>query len=372
LPRIIAVVRAARILAAAVAAAVAGLGAGHTAQAASTCPTATFLSFDHVAYISRAIPSGVEIPAGAPLGNGSVDQPASADGCKRRRESVQVLTAGTLEPGVAVLAQGRPRTLFVLGQRCAGLVGPPYWDCLLRPLEFEGRRYTGTSYPAQPEPQGEVPLGESLGRATLNGSDVTVRRINRVDPSLAVGVSGRPSEAFLVASVCPYEGFSNKPAFDDLLRCLRSPVWFTFDPPGGQVGDTVIARSDRELGSQVAGAKLGLVRLPIGADFVPEPHSPPAPIGHVGSEVTFEMPDVPAGLYEAVVSCPRCGGAAGGQSLFPGGSILVTAKAKTSLTIRVISYALTGAVVLTAVLAVLVWRRRRRGGAASPPGSAGS
>jgi hypothetical protein len=364
-------VRAARILAAAAAAAVAGLGAGQNARAASTCPPATFLSFNHVAYISKAIPPGVEIPVGEGLGSGSVDQPASADGCKRQRVSVQVLTAGSLEPGVGVLVQGRPRTLFVLGRRCDNYVGPPYWDCLLRPLVFDGRRYTGASYPSQPAPQGKVPLAASLGSATLNGSRVTVRRIDGVDPSLAVGVSGRPSEAFLAASVCPYEGFSNKSAFDDLLRCLRSPVWFTFDPPGGQVSDTVVARSDRALGTQVLGAEVGLVRLPIVADFVPERNSSPAPIGHVGNEVTFHVPDVPAGLYEAVVSCPRCTGAASGQTLFPAGSILVTAKTKTSVSIRIISYALTGALVLAAVLAIRFWRRRRRADA-SPPGSAGS
>jgi len=149
------VVRAARIFLAAAAAAVAGLGPGHSAQADSTCPTATFLSFDHVAYISKAIPAGVEIPVGTGLGSGSLDQPASPDGCKRERDSVQVLTAGSLEPGVAVLVQGRPRTLFVLGRRCDNLVGQPYWNCLLRPLVFESRSYTGTSYPLRPSPRGK-------------------------------------------------------------------------------------------------------------------------------------------------------------------------------------------------------------------------
>ena len=364
--------RAARILLAAAAAAVAGLGAAHSAHADSTCPTATFLSFDHVAYISKAIPAGVEIPVGTGLGSGSLDQPASSDGCKRERDSVQVLTAGSLEPGVAVLVQGRPRTLFVLGRRCDNLVGQPYWDCLLRPLVFESRRYTGTSYPLRPSPQGKVPLGGSLGRATLDGRRATVRRIVGVDPSLAVGISGRPSDAFLVASVCPYEVFSNRPAFDDLLRCLRSPVWFTFDPPGDQVGETVVARSDRELGSQVAGACVRLVRLPILADFVPERSSAPTPVGRVGSELTFDVPDVPAGLYEAVVSCPRCTGSAEGN-LFPAGSILVTEKAKTSPGIRIVSYALTGALVLAAVIAFRFWRRLRRlAPGSSSPGSEGS
>jgi hypothetical protein len=139
------------------------------------------------------------------------------------------------------------------------------------------------------------------------------------------------------------------------------------------VGDTVVARSDRPLGTQVVGAGVGLVRLPIVADFVPERHSTPGPIGRVGKELTFQVPDVPAGLYEAVVSCPRCAEVAGGQTLFPAGSILVTAKSKTSVGIRIVSYALTGALVLAALLAIRVWRRRRRLGAgATPPGSAGS
>ena len=362
--------RAARILLVSAAAAVAALGTGQLAHADSTCPTATFLSFDHVAYISELIPPGVEIPAGASLGSGSVDQPGSADGCKRQRSTVQVLTAGTLEPGVAVLVQGRPRTLFVLGRRCEPLVGQPYWDCLLRPLVFEGRRYTGTGYPLQLA-QGKVALAGSLGSATLNGERVTVRRISNVDPALAVGVSGRPSEAFLVASVCPYEGFSNKPAFDDLMRCLQGPVWFTFDPPGGQVGETVVARADRELDTDVSGAEVSLVRLPVATDFVPSAHSKPTPVGHVSAQVTFRVPDLPAGLYEAVVSCPRCAGSAGGKKLFPAGSVLVTAKSKTSTGIRIVSYALTAAVVLTALLAIGMWRRRRRPGSSSP-GSAGS
>jgi hypothetical protein len=366
-------VRAARILLAAAAAAVAGLGVGHSAQADSTCPTATFLIFDHVAYISKAIPAGVEIPVGTGLGSGSMDQPASPDGCKRERDSVQVLTAGSLEPGVGVMVQGRPRTLFVLGRRCDNLVGQPYWDCLLRPLVFESRSYTRTSYPLRPSPRGEVPLGGSLGRATLDGRTVTVRRIVGVDPSLAVGISGRPSDAFLVASVCPYEVFSSRPAFDDLLRCLRSPVWFTFDPPGGQVGETVVARGDRELGSQVAGANVSLVRVPIAADFVPTQSSAPAHIGRAGSELTFDVPDLPAGLYEAVVSCPRCPGAAGSEALFPAGSILVTEKPKTSAGIRIVSYALTGALVVAALIAFRFWRRRRRlAPGSSSPGSEGS
>jgi hypothetical protein len=73
------------------------------------------------------------------------------------------------------------------------------------------------------------------------------------------------------------------------------------------------------------------------------------------------MPDVPAGLYEAVVSCPRCESpSSAGTGLYPAGSILLTAKPKTSLGIKIVSYALPVAFVAAAILAFMTWRRRRR------------
>ena len=355
-------------------AAVGALAMVSPASAASRCPTQTFLSFDHLAYASRGVPATVRLTAGSSVGSGAIDEPTSPDGCRRARESVQVLVAGPIEPRVAVMVGGRPRTVFVIGHRCAGSVGPAYWDCLLRPLVFEGRRFTGTSYPAEPAPRKTLPLGAAIGTAKIDGGTVSVRRIEGVDPSLAVGVSGRPSEAFLTASTCPYEGFSNTPAVDNLLRCLRSPVWFTFDPPGGEPGGTVVARSDRRPGAEVAGASISLVHLSVVADLVPTRHGARFAVGRVAGQVSFRVPNVPAGLYEAVVSCPRCA-RAGATTLFPAGSILVTAKAKTSVGIRIVSYALMAAFVAAVILTFRTWRRRRRRrlGSASPPsGEAGS
>jgi hypothetical protein len=320
---------------------------GPSASAAARCPTATFLSFDHLAYASKAIPKGVKIPAGRALGSGEIDAPASADGCKRKRETDDVLAAGSIEPQVAVVVGARPRTLFVIGHRCENVAGDAYWDCLQRPLLFRGRRFTGTSYPRDGK---TVPLGPALGTASLGGRSATVRRIVGVDPAIAVGVSGRPSEAFLAARTCPYEGFSNSAAYDDLLRCLRSPVWFTFDPPGGETGATVVGRADREPGA-AAGASIGLVRLPVVADLVPARHAAPAVVGRVAPKVSIGIPDVPSGLYEAVV---RMDG-----KLFPAGSFLVTAKPKTSTGIRIVSYALTAALAAAIVMLFLRWRRRR-------------
>jgi hypothetical protein len=321
---------------------------GPSASAASRCPTATFLSFDHLAYASKRVPAAVRIAPGSRLGTGLLDAPASTDGCKRKRETDDVLAAGQIEPQVAVLVRGRPRTLFVIGHRCDGFAGNAYWDCLLRPLVFRGRRFTGTGYPRGGK---TVPLGAPLGTASLNGRAVTVRRIVGVDPAIAVGVAGHPSEAFLAAATCPYEGFTNASAYDDLLRCLRSPVWFTFDPPGGETGGTVVARADRAPGA-AAGASIGLVRLPIVADYVPAQHSAPIEVGRVAPRVSIDVPDVPSGLYEAVV---RADG-----KLFPAGSFLVTARQKTSTGIRVVSYLLTAALVGAGVMLFLSWRRRRR------------
>src|SRR6266508_5316752 len=109
--------------------AVGAVAVGPPGSAASRCPTETFLSFEHLAYLSRHVPSTVQLSPGSRLTSGAIDAPTSPDGCKRTRESVQVLAAGSIEPRVAVMVRGRPRTVFVIGRRCAGSVGPAYWDC---------------------------------------------------------------------------------------------------------------------------------------------------------------------------------------------------------------------------------------------------
>jgi hypothetical protein len=359
--------RAARLLVV-IAAVVAAHASGGLATAASKCPTETFLSFDHLAYAATPLPAAAGIEAGARLGPGIVDEPSEPSGCKRRRESLGVVRAAGIDPRVAVMVEGRRRTLFVLGARCAGYEGAERWQCLLHPLVLDGRRYTGTRYPERPLPQGQVSLGVPAGEADLDGRRVTALRIDGVEPSLAVGIRGRPNDAFLAPGVCPYEGFENTPAEDDLLRCLRSPVWFTFDPPGGRAGDPVTARSDRPLTAELAGATISLVRLPRVADFVPSDRSSAVRVGAPRSQFRLTLPDVPAGLYEAVVSCPQCASADEGKTQFPAGSILVTGKAKTSTAIRIISYLL-GALVLASVIgSVIVFRRNRR----RRPGSASS
>jgi hypothetical protein len=332
------------------------LVAASSASAASGCPTQTFLSYDHLAYEARAVPSTVEIPAGSTLGSGTTDEPTNGNGCRRVQHSVSVQSAGSIQPQVAVMARGRPGKLFVIGHRCDGFSGSAYWNCLLHPLVFEGKRFTATSYPLAS--RRHLPLGPSLGTARYEAHTVTVRTIQGVAPSLAVGISRQASTAFLSASTCPYSGFSNNPQYDNLLRCLRSPVWYTFDPPGNQAGQTVVGRSDRSLVPAVQGASISLVRLPVLADYVPSNHGRLVGVGQVSDQVSIKIPTVPTGVYETVVSCPRCGrdGVAG---LYPAGSILVTGKPKSDPIIKVISYVLAALVVVAAIFAIRTYRRRR-------------
>lgn len=335
---------------------VGALVSSSSARAAS-CPTETFLDFNHLDYVAVGIPATVQLSPGATVGRGVIDEPTSSNGCKRRRVSVTVKAAGSVAPQVAALVGGRPDIAFVIGYRCSEFSGPAYWQCLLRPLVYEGRQYTATSYPTTPGPQKTVALGATLGTADYQGHKVTIRRIDGVDSSLAVGISGRPSTAFLSPTTCPYSGFSNTPEYNDLLRCLQGPVWFTFDPPGNEVGGTVVARSDRPISSAVAGASISLVRLPVVADYVPPNHGALKTIAHVADQVSLQIPNLPEGLYEAVVSCPACASrSAGGATLFAAGSILVTPKPKSSLIIRLISYALALAVLVALFLTV---RRRQ-------------
>ena len=144
-------------------------------------------------------------------------------------------------------------------------------------------------------------------------------------------------------------------------------MWFTFDPPGSQAGGTVVARSDRPVTAAVAGASISLARLAITADFVP-PNPQLVPAGRVaGHVVSLKVPGVPPGVYEAVVSCPRCAASAnGGASLYPAGSILVAATPKTSLGIQIISYALAAAVLAALAVGYRTRRRRRAQGLGRP------
>ena len=245
-----------------------GLAASSTASAA-TCPKQTYLDFDHLAYAAVKIPTTVSLIPGSQLGGGTIDEPTSTNGCRREQLSVDVLKAGPVDPRVAVLVAGRPGTVFVIGARCAGFAGPSYWGCLLRPLSFDGQQFTASGYPAQPAPRKTVPLGAALGMADYQGHRVTVRRIRGVDPLLAVGISEHAERRVPEPAHVSLSGFSNIPEYDTLLRCMRSPVWFTFDPPGTDVGGTVVARSDRALSAAVAGATISLVALPVAADLVP-------------------------------------------------------------------------------------------------------
>lgn len=328
------------------------------ASAASSCPTFTFLSYDHLAYEATAIPTTVQVPAGSSIGTGTLDAPTSSNGCHRAQHSVRVQAVGSIAPQVAVMVPSRPRLMFVIGHRCQGFAGTAYWSCLLAPLAFRGQQFTATSYPLTPAPRRTVPMGPAIGRVRSHGHEVTVRQLQGVPTTLAVGVSGQPSTAFLSPRVCPYSGFSNNPRYDNLLRCLRSPVWFTFDPPGNQVGATVVGRSDRPLTASVQGAPVGLVSLSVVADYVPSGRVRVVPVGQVGAQVSVKIPDVNAGLYEAVVSCPHCGsGGVGG--LYPAGSILVTAKPKSSPGIKIITYVLAALAVLAAFFGFRTYRRRR-------------
>ncbi len=357
-----------RVAAAACTAAVLAALIGAAPSSAASCPTQTFLRYGNLAYAATAIPPAVTVPAGASVGSGTVDEPTTADGCHRQENSVKVLRAGPIDPRVAVLVSGRPKTLFVIGHRCSGFSGASYWACLLQPLAFDGQQYTATSYPSTPAPRRTLALGAALGRARYHGRPVTVRRIRGVQPSLAVAVSGQPSVAFLNPRVCPYSGFSNTVRYDDLLRCLQSPIWFTFNPPGSEAGGTVVASGDRPLEPAVEGAAISLVQLPVVADYVPADHGALATVATVAEQVSLKVPtNLASGLYEAVVSCPRCA-PGGGSTLYPAGSILVTAKAKTSVGIRIVSYALTVVVILAAILAFRTWRRRRRLRAGAGPG----
>jgi hypothetical protein len=344
------------VAAAAVAAALAWMAPESNA---ATCPKQTFLSFGGYAYVAQPLPASAAIKAGATLGNGSLDEPTSADGCKRRRESVSVRKAGGIESRVAVMAFGF-RNIFVLGSRCDGFEGDEHWRCLLQPVVFDGRRYTGVRYPLSPGPRRSVAHGRRLGQAESGGTAVTVARIPRVPASVAIAVAGRPNDAYVASGVCPYESFDNASVRDDLRRCLESPVWYAFDPPGATVGDRIVGLADRQLPPQLEGATVSLVRLAVATDSVPKNRAGSVPVGRVRPRLRLTVPDLRAGLYEAVVSCSRCAAAYGGKTVFPAGSFLVGEPTEGSTGVEAVSIGLAAGTLVLAVASVVVWRRGRR------------
>jgi hypothetical protein len=345
----------------------AGLTSGSPAFA-QECPTQSFLLHDGLVYASETLP-GEPVAPGDPIGNGEIDRPVAQNGCERERAEVSILRAGELDPAVAVAVEGEPGLLFVLGARCSGYDGDARRSCLLEPLRLDGRSYTGVRYPPA---GGGLVLGSELGEAELGASTVTAVRLEGVDPVIAVGVVGRPAEAFLAAGVCPYERFARIEADDDLRRCLEAPFWLVFDPLGARVGEEIVARSDRALPEVAAGATVSLVRLEANADAVPADLSGAVPIGTVavdGSTRTtlrFAVPDVERGLYEAVVSCEACAEAFGGRTTFPAGSVTVFKGGRGSSGPRILFFVLGGGFVLAFAASVVLWRkgwrigRRRR------------
>lgn len=328
---------------------------------AQECPTATFLSHDHLVYASEPIPASASLAPGASLGEGTIDEPTDETGCKRQREDVSVVRLGDVDPAVAVGVEGRPGLIFVLGARCAGYEGDARTDCLLQPLVFRDVSYTRARYPAQPPPVGAVPAGEPLGSAELDGESVTVVSLEGIDPALAVGVEGRASEAFVAPGICPYERFSNEGRQDDLLRCLKGPVWLVFDPVGAKPGEEITARSDRPLRPELQGAEVSLVRLSEVADIVPEDRSEAVAIGTLTPDesgrvtLPFTVPELEEGLYEAVVGCEPCGEALG-ATVFPSGSVVVFEGQKGS-SARPVLLAGGGLMFAFLALAIVAWRR---------------
>ncbi len=348
----------ARPLACALLVLVAALALGSPAKA-GTCPTATFLGYGHVVYAAEPIPSSVSLAPGAALGKGVLDAPISEDGCKRKQEHVSVLRIGELDPSVAVAAEGAPASIFVLGSRCSGYPAAERWTCLLQPLAFRGVSYTGARYPAG----GKLEPGATLGEARLGGRSVTAVELDGVDPAVAVGVDGRPGEAFVAPGVCPYERFAEDQALDNLRRCLQGPLWLVFDPPGAKAGKKIVARADRPVPTALAAAPVVLARLLVAADAVPADMTSAVPVGALAADGTlaFTVPDVEKGLYEAVVTCKACAQSSGGRSTFPLGSVLVIGKKAGSTSARVVSLAVGVLVLALGILSIVIWRKGRRG-----------
>jgi hypothetical protein len=328
---------------------------------AEECPGAGLLLYDGAVYSELVLPAGRTVAPAESLGSGQLaflireGEPS----CDTRSRAVSAIEG--VRPDVAVAVADRP-SVFVLGARCAGFVGEDALDCVLAPLELDGRVYTGARQTGN-----ELSRGATIGDASLGGETVTAVALAGVDPDVALAVDGHPTEVFVAAGSCPYERPAATAADDDLARCIKAPIWFVFDlerPPAARVGERVTARADRPVEGVVEGATVSLAKLATPADVVPADLADAVEIGvvDVGADgaVTLPItaPDLPTGVYEAVLTCEQCADAFGGQTMFAAGSLAILGDSGGGSGPRVIGIVLGALLIILAVGAVVAWRKR--------------
>jgi hypothetical protein len=346
---------------------------------AQSCPAASFVIYDHVAYVEAPVPPSVQLTFGDHLGDAEIDSASGADPCKRKRSDVTAVGIDGVDPRVAIVLAAHPGIAFVVPAACSGYEEPERWQCLLEPLTLAGQSYTGVRYPG-PEPETGVPFGDPLGGGELAGESVNAVSIEGVDPKVAVGVEDRPGEAFVAAGVCPYEHFAVAGALNDLLRCLRSPLWLILDPPGGKPGLDVTARGDRTAAQELTSATVSLAPITVRGAVVQADFAKAVPIGKLASlpggqvGLQFAIPELEPGAYEATITCEPCAASHGGETTFPAGLFRVTAEPAKVKDGGVSTFQAVGIVVGVLLIglfiaSVIMWRRgyrigrSRRGGA---------
>jgi hypothetical protein len=332
------------------------------------------LAYDGNAYLAEEIPASVSVARGEQLGGGELDSPIGAEGdrCERERGDANVVALEGIDPLVAVGVEGRPAEAFILGSKCIGFAGEARWECLRTPLSYEGRLYIGARYPLGSGRSLE--LGAPLGAGELGADAVDVVAFEDIEPDAAVGLRSAPATAYVAIGVCQYGRFGETVLEDNLRRCLEAPFWLYFDPPGGEPGGTITARADRPLPSDLSSAEISLARSQFNADIIPEGASQ-TPIGAMTvaeGTLTFEIPDLPEGRYEAVLTCEGCG--KGARTTFPAGSLVILEGGGGGINWGVVVLFVVGAIFVVLLVLSIVARRRgwTRGRPAGPADGGGS
>ena len=143
-----------------------------SSASAASCPTETFLDFNHLAYVAVSAPSSVPLNPGAAVGAGTIDEPTSSNGCRRARRLGHAPAArlGRSKGGGAGARAAGARVRARAPMRGLRRRPPTGTACWIRSSSADSSSPPPAT-PARPHRARRSPLGAVIGKAVVPRPD---------------------------------------------------------------------------------------------------------------------------------------------------------------------------------------------------------